>query len=294
MSTRDGVSVVVVTRDRPGFAVDTVRSVLAGELRPTEIVVVDQSRRTDAGLERLASDHEPVRLVRAPPAGLSAARNLGAAEARGAIVAFLDDDELAERGWLAALVGALDSAPDVVATGSVLPGDPEVPDAVVPATVLDRSPARFRGRLGRDVLAGGNMALHRETLLGLGGFDTRLGAGTRWPSAEDNDLGLRALDAGHTIAYVPGAVVVHRAWRSGASYPGIRWRYGRGKGGFYAKHLLAGRAYGLRRAGRDVARRLGRAPLVVWKRPRYAAGELAYAAGVLVGMATWPRAGEPT
>jgi GT2 family glycosyltransferase len=152
--------------------------------------------------------------------------------------------------------------------------------------VLGAEPARYHGRLARDVLAGGNMAAWRSTLLDLDGFDPRLGAGTPWPSAEDNDLGLRLLESGHTIAYVPAALVRHRAWRAGASYPGVRWRYGRGKGGFYAKHARLDGAYGLRRASSDVGRRLVRGVVSI-RRPRYAAGELMYAAGVIVGMVGW-------
>lgn len=280
-------SVVVTTRDRPQLAADAVRSVLAGELGAAEVIVIDQSERPAPALEALATEHPSVRYLAVEERGLSRARNLGAREARSEIVAFIDDDELAEPGWLAAHVDTLARAgTGIVSTGRVLPGEPEVGDAVVPATVLEAEPAQFRGRLERDVLAGGNMAAWRSTLLDLGGFDPRLGAGTRWPSAEDNDLGLRLLESGHTIAYVPAALVRHRAWRAGASYPGVRWRYGRGKGGFYAKHARLDGAYGLRRASRDVGRRLVRGVVSIM-RPRYAAGELMYAAGVIVGMVGW-------
>lgn len=282
------VSVVVVTRDRPGFAATTVRSVLAGDLQPVDVLVVDESAVPDAEVSELADAYPNVRRLRPAVPGLSRARNLGASEARGEFVAFVDDDELASPGWLRALVAALGSNDDgTVVTGRVLPGDPEVSDALVPSTVLDTEAARFRGRLGRDVLAGGNMAIRRALFLGLGGFDPRLGPGSRWPAAEDNDLGLRILDAGHAIAYVPEAVVYHRAWRAGGSYPRIRWAYGLGKGGFYAKHLRLHGGYGLRRAVRDVGKRIARVPLTVWRRPRYALGELAYAAGVVLGMARW-------
>ena len=280
-------SVVVTTCGRPHLAADAVRSVLAGELGAVEVLVIDQSDRPDSALEALATEHPSVRYRAVEERGLSRARNLGAREARGEIVAFLDDDELAEPGWLAAHVAALAGAgTSTVTTGRVLPGEPEVRDAVVPSTVLGMEPELFRGRLSRDVLAGGNMAAWRSELVAAGGFDPRLGPGTAWPAAEDNDLGLRLLDGGHTITYVPAAVVRHRAWRPGRSYQRIRWHYGLGKGGFYAKNARLGSAYGLRRASSDVARRLVRGVVSV-TRPRYAAGELAYAIGVIVGMTRW-------
>lgn len=281
---------VLATRGRPGFAARTAESVLGGTLVPDELLVVDQSRGPDAALTALAHQSPSIRILGTTSSGLSRARNLGAAAASGEIVAFIDDDELADPGWLAALVAILSREGERTAvTGRVLPGEAEADDAVVPATVLAPHEARYRGRLGHDVLAGGNMGIHRSTFEALGGFDLRLGAGARWPAAEDNDLGLRLLDAGCSIVYAPAAVVRHRAWRSGRSYPVLRWRYGLGKGGFYAKHARLDGGYGLRRAARDVGRRTARVVVTVWRRPRFAAGELLYAIGVVVGMTRWLR-----
>jgi GT2 family glycosyltransferase len=280
-------SVVIVTRDRPLFAADAVRSVLAGDVQPREVIVVDQSRDHDVILNLLQEEHPTVRLVRSTGRGLSRGRNLGASKARGELVAFLDDDELADAGWLAAFVEELRHDRAAVVTGRVLPGAPEAANALVSATILHSEPARYRGRLSHDPLAGGNMAARRATLTEIGGFDSRLGAGSPWPGAEDNDLGLRLLDAGYTIAYVPTAVVVHRAWRPARSYPRIRWAYGLGKGGFYAKHAWGHGLYGLRRAARDIGKRLLRAPAAALRGPRYAVGELAYAAAVIVGFVRW-------
>lgn len=278
-------TVVVCTRDRPAFALDAVRSILAATPAPREIVVVDQSSDSSR-LAEAVSSLERVRHLPSETRGLSTARNLGARAASTEVIAYCDDDELATDGWVAALVRALDGE-QVVATGRVLAGDREAEDGFVPATVLDERATVHRGRLRRDVLAGGNMAIRRSDLGAVGGWDERLGAGSRYPAAEDNDLGFRLLEAGYAIAYVPEAALVHRAWRVGRRYPVVRWRYGLGKGGFYTKHAgLDGRPCE-RRALRDVARRLARAPVVVWRRPRYALGELAYALGVIVGTARW-------
>jgi len=119
----------------------------------------------------------------------------------------------------------------------------------------------------------------------VGGWDERLGAGSSFPAAEDNDLGFRLLEAGYRIVYVPDAVLHHRSWRPGRQYPQARWRYGVGKGGFYAKHAREPRM--ARRALLDVGRRPGRFVTTVARRPLYAIGELAYAAGVVIGSGRW-------
>ena len=290
MSPGLDVSVVVCTRDRPELAAAAVASILAGETSPLEVLVVDQSDEPPPVYEGLgAGTPVAVRHLVAPARGVSFARNLGADEARGSVVAFVDDDVLAEPGWLGALVAPLEGLLATrTVTGRVLAGEPEVDDAFVPAiSVPDFAHAVYRGRLPIDVLAGGNMAIARDVLTRVGGFDARLGPGTPFPSSEDNDLGLRLLDAGVEIVHVPEAVVVHRAWRPGREYPLVRWRYGLGKGGFYAKHAWNHGPYGLRRAARDVAKRLVRAPRVVWRTPRYAAGELTYGAGIALGMVRW-------
>ena len=290
MTRPEEVSVIVSTRDRPGLAAAAVASILAGASAPLEIVVVDQSRERTHEIESLGDGTGvAVRHLHSATCGVSRARNLGAEASRGQVVAFVDDDILAEPGWLDGVVAALGNARDRrVVSGRVLGGEPEVADGFVAATSgPDFAFAVFRGRLTIDVLAGGNMAVSRDLFTLLGGFDERLGPGTPFPSSEDNDLGLRLLDAGAEIVHAPDATVVHRALRPGREYPSVRWRYGLGKGGFYAKHAWNGGPYGLRRAARDVGKRLVRAPRVVWRTPRYAAGELTYGAGIALGMVRW-------
>jgi len=156
----------------------------------------------------------------------------------------------------------------------------------VPALVLESEPSLHSARGPRDVLAGGNMAIRVSDLEELGGFDERLGPGSRYPAAEDNDLGLRLLARGYSIRYEPEALVYHRAWRGAASYPLVRWRYGRGKGAFYAKSSQPGDRYGRSRAVADLGARARRLPRVL-HRPVYAAGEVLYVAGVVAGGVEW-------
>lgn len=282
-------TVVIATRNRPELLLATVESILDGSVRPDEIVVVDQSTHPQPFTSQLTgAGNTAIHQLRVPPAGLSAARNVGLRAATGEIVAVTDDDMLAATHWLESLLRALSRAgADVVVTGRVDAGVAEVPGAFAPAAHAFEGVQRFRGRLPIDVLAGGNMALYRSTLGRIGLFDERLGAGSKYPAAEDNDFGFRVLAAGLEIEYVPDAILLHRAWRTSSEYFSLRWRYGLGKGGFYAKHLRADGGGLASRAATDVWRRVRRFPRLAVSHPRQAAADAFYVAGVAVGLARW-------
>ena len=76
-------------------------------------------------------------------------------------------------------------------------------------------------RSGRDASAlypysagifgtGANFAVDRDLLMGLGGFDETLGAGTPAGGGEDLDAFVRVLRAHRSLVYEPSAVVWHR------------------------------------------------------------------------------------
>jgi GT2 family glycosyltransferase len=282
-------SLIICSRNRPRLLLDTVESVLAGDELPAEIVVVDQGDEQHAELARLGkTDGCDVRYLWRPSRGLSRARNEGAAAASHEILVYCDDDMWATPSWFGTVVRALEQAGEGTAvSGHVVAGESEAKDGFTPSIAPGDTRIVYEGRLDTDVLAGCNMAMYRSALADVGGFDERLGAGARYPAADDNDLGFRLLEAGYRILYVPEATLQHRAWRAGPEYPRVRWRYGQGKGGFYAKHLSASDRHMLRRARRDIGHRFRRFPRVVWRRPRLAAGDVLYSLGILVGGTSW-------
>jgi GT2 family glycosyltransferase len=121
----------------------------------------------------------------------------------------------------------------------------------------------------------------------VGPFDERLGVGARFGAAEDNDFGFRVLEAGYQIVYAPDAVIYHRAWRGTEDFLPTWWRYGRGKGGYYAKYASLRDPYLLGRCFRDVGLRLIRFPWRFAHQPRLALKDLAYAFGVLSAAIEW-------
>ncbi len=206
-------SLVLSTRGRPAFVDDLVTSISAGDEVPTEFVIIDQS---DAPHPVLATGHVDgrceIRYVWSPERGLSRGRNLGIATARHDIIAFLDDDMFVPPAWFGTLIRALVAAgTDTVVTGRVIAGEEEADGAFAPSTSPDAVARTYRGRIGRDVLLPHNMAMYRTAIEAVGPFDARLGVGSDFPSSEDNDFGYRLLEHGFAIAYVPDAVLIHRA-----------------------------------------------------------------------------------
>lgn len=291
-SPRPRASVLICTRERPGLLAETIASLLAGDQLPDELVVVDQSAAPSGEPARLGAERGcPVRYLHVPgERGLSRARNLALASAAHDVAVMLDDDMLVEPAWLGRLLAGLGSAPRAIATGRVLAAPPEPGRAgsVPAAALVERAEAAvYRGRQPLDVVPGANVALPRRVVLELGGYDERLGAGTRFAAADDNDIGLRLLEAGCEVRHVPGAVVYHRAWRTPRELVRMRWDYGRGKGAFYAKHATLRDRWILRRAAADLGRRLARAARALPRRPRAAAGELVTLAGTVAGALDW-------
>ena len=95
------VSVIIPTHNRSSLLEETIASVLLQDYQEKEIIVVDDgsSDDTESCCSRLG-----VRYLQQDHLGCAAARNLGAAHARGVLMAFLDDDDLWPVGSLSARV----------------------------------------------------------------------------------------------------------------------------------------------------------------------------------------------
>ncbi|MBI2865283.1 MAG: glycosyltransferase [Chloroflexi bacterium] len=284
------VSIIICTRNRSKLLRGTVEAILRGSDLPDEIVVIDQSDPPLADLAGLEFGHNcQIRHLPTSSLGLGRARNVGIRAARGDILVLIDDDVLVERQWFRTMTEALRRAgPKSAVSGRILPGLAPRPGGFAPSVKVDEEPATYRGRVDADVLYTNNMGLFRSAFDEVGLFDDRLGAGSRFPSSEDNDFGYRLLEAGYTILYVPEAVVYHLAWRSSRDFVPLRWDYGRGQGAFYAKHLGLRDRYMLRRMARHLITPLTRfAQRARGKDLRGLAGDLVFSAGLLAGSIEW-------
>ena len=156
------------------------------------------------------------RYVFEPQPGLSNARNTGIREARGEVVAFMDDDVTFDPAWLQTLTAPLLDGNWVGAGGRILPQKELSPPrwlsvenryALAPLALFDLGSEACQLS---EAPCGANMAFRKEVFRKYGGFRTDLG---RRPgslmSNEDTEFGSRLLAAGEPLRYEPSAVVYH-------------------------------------------------------------------------------------
>lgn len=265
------VSVVIPTRNRGSLIEETIRSLLAMSHRDFELIVVDQStnERTREAVEAVAGSDPRVRVCRSMTVGSSAARNVGASESQGDVVAYTDDDCIVAPGWLNGILEEFVEPRVAAVFGRLLPFESgprtgrEVGfKAAMQRAEFDRpTPPWYIGH-------GGNMAFLRSVLLDLGGFDPLLGAGGVFGAWEDPDVALRLLRAGRRIVYAPDALAYHKHWKDWPAQRRMERAYGIAAGAEFAKYMRCGDVYGARLLATWVwqmgVRRLG-AGLLKWR-----------------------------
>ncbi|MET0296746.1 MAG: glycosyltransferase family 2 protein [Microbacterium sp.] len=242
------VSVVICayTLDRWDQLVLAVESLRTQRPPHEVIVIVDHN---DELLERAVDCWpEATVLPNAGRRGLSAGRNTALEVATGDVVAFLDDDAVAEPGWLETLVAPFIDPAVVAVGGSAVPIWPDAPPAVLPDELLWIVGCSYLGLPSqpgpvRNVM-GCSMAFRREPLMAIGGFNPDTGRVGKLPiGCEETEacIKLRQEDPERVILYAPTATVRHhvsadrvtlsyvarRSWCEGLSKAGIARTVGR-------------------------------------------------------------------
>jgi len=226
-------SVGVATMNRPDRLALCLDAILEGTTLPSEIIVVDQGDGDGARevVRRLSSPRLPIVYVPQTRRGLAASRNAAALRSRSDIIAVTDDDCVPDIDWITAVSRAFATAPypDAV-TGRVLALGPPRAGTYAISLRTSTEPADFvAATMPWQVGTGANFAVRRARLLGAGGYDERLGAGSAGLAAEDLELCHRLLRSGGRIRYEPSAVVYHER-QSEARRFATRWSYGHGIG----------------------------------------------------------------
>jgi glycosyltransferase involved in cell wall biosynthesis len=215
-------SILICTHNRSRYLADVVESLRAQEYERDayEVVVVDNASTDDTlqVVEQLQSDGDLiVRYIYEPQLGVSHARNTGAQAIQSDVIAYVDDDSIVDVGWIKALADVFESDDHVVCVGGRIElwWDNPRPDWL---------PVELEGYLGRTPFIGdtaqeypegvfpfsGNMAIRRDALEAVEGFDSRFGrVGSRLRAHGETRMSdcLRAVGK---VMFAPHALIYHR------------------------------------------------------------------------------------
>lgn len=209
------VSVVIACPGDSTYLREALAGIAAQTFPPLETIILpDGPCRLEPAAPPSAGPAQDGPAIRVIPTGKvrpAEKRNIGIREAKGDIVAFLDDDAAPEPQWLAQAVRHF-SLPDVGASGGPAitpPSDPRLArlGGCVYASPLVSGPARFRYFPERfrsvDDMPSCNLLVRASLLREIGGYSTRY-----WPG-EDTILCLDIVKRGFSIVYDPFAIVHH-------------------------------------------------------------------------------------
>jgi len=221
------VSIVITVKNESSSIAELLDSLLIQE-KPFEIIVVD-ANSTD-NTQDIVRDYEKkykeVKLfIREGSRGEG--RNFGVSKAKGDIIAFIDGGCRADKNWLQELKKKMEEGFDVVAGKTV--------DVGPFKDIIHRVKMEYNGY---DVTYPScNLAYRKDLFEKIGGFDTR------FVTAEDIDLNLRAVKAGAKIGYNENAVVYRRTAENPYSLIKQSFWYGYGRKQLSIKHKNLWKTY---------------------------------------------------
>lgn len=232
------ISIIIPTYNRPDQLCACLEC-LAGLDYPRdrfEVIVVDDGSDTSPQeIVDSVRDRLDARLLRRPNGGPAAARNAGAAQARGAFLAFTDDDCFPAPDWLYELAVCFSGKPDHAVGGRTLNGLDKNPFSAFSQMIIDTAYRHYNRDPERaSFFASNNLAVPAEAFRAAGGFDP----GFR--TSEDREFCDRWIHLSHGLMYAPRAVVSHANNLSFFSFCRQHFNYGRGAFRFYRARALRG------------------------------------------------------
>jgi len=199
-------SVVIPSFNRVALLGDTLQSIFAQRFTDFEIVVVDDGS-TDGTVDYLQSLGKKIRVLQQPNRGAGAARNLGARNARGRYLAFLDSDDL----WFPWTLEVYRDVIEDCGEPSFIVGRPYI---FSNKYQLDKAiPGAPKTKHFVDYLASGDQwrwwgvssfVIRRDAFSAVGGFTNE------WVNGEDADLALRLGDAPNFVQITAPVTFAYR------------------------------------------------------------------------------------
>ena len=250
MITPNQVSLIIPTYNRQEIVFQTLQYIKQQSISGFEVVLVDQTESNDSNLNNFKDDGFKYKYLKIKETGLPNARNVGAENAKGDILIFIDDDSIPDS--------------DLIQSYMNLFNDYEKDKFCIGGRIIEKNTTMFKennsivggwitwyGKTLKNFdtvksgecewASGGNFGLTKNLFIEAGGFDPNF-IGTA--VLEDGDFGYAVKKIGGRVYYYPEPVIEHLRIPTG----GVRQK-NPAKGMFYRAHntVYFFRKYGKRR-----------------------------------------------
>jgi glycosyltransferase involved in cell wall biosynthesis len=221
-------SIIVPTFNRPAQLATCLESLacLDYPLDRFEVIVADDGSQTR--LETLVasfSNRLDIVLARQPHSGPAIARNKGAAQAKGDLLAFTDDDCTPAADWLKTLAARFTETPDIMIGGRTLNVHLDNPYSTASDLLIRYLYAHYnRNPDQAGFFTSNNLTVPKGRFRQLGGFDMSFPRA----GAEDREFCERWLRHGFRMTYAPEVLIYHAHRLTLHSFCGQQFNYGRG------------------------------------------------------------------
>jgi glycosyltransferase involved in cell wall biosynthesis len=211
------VSVIIPAYNTAPYIAETLTSVFRQTFADFEVIVVNDGSPDTAALEKaIAPFADRIRYIVQENRGLSAARNVGIAGARGELVALLDSDDIWEPDYLSYQMDVLKrDGLGVVYPNATTFGDPLRSGRLFMDMHPSSGPVSIESLVTQQCNVMVSVLARRDVLMSAGLFDESL------RSSEDFDLWLRIVHAGGRIGYHRRSLVGSRLRRGSLSANGV-------------------------------------------------------------------------
>ncbi len=228
-------SIVVPTKDRPdalAACLDAIAALRLDGLSVEVVVVDDGSRRPVDPVVAPFESRLDLKLLVQRNRGPAAARNAGAAVARGRLLAFTDDDCRPEPAWITSLVARSDQGHELAVGGRTVNALARDLFATASQDLVDYLYLAFGADDARpQFFTTNNLLVPARPFRAVGGFDPSFPRA----AAEDRDFCDRWRASGREMAFAPEAVVSHHHHQGPARFWRLHHRYGRGAARFHLR-----------------------------------------------------------
>lgn len=208
------ISVIICTYNRAECLSETLNAIFSQEYKGFEVIVVNGPSNDNT--EEILKKY-PVRIIKQiSKGGLAEARNMGIEAADSDIIAFIDDDALADKYWLTVLMDDFNRDPSICAIGGKIIDYKTNQVQFVNGTITingryktkNENPQLYYNKKLKiyNIFRGTNMAFRRSSVYNIGCFDPYYKFFT-----EDTDLAVRLIQSDYKVIHQPNAIVVHKS-----------------------------------------------------------------------------------